>query len=346
MHPGLMPDGAILEVRHLVKDYETKDARLRTRVARAVDRVSFGVAPGETFAVVGESGSGKSTLGRVLLHLTPATSGSIRFSGDELLGLGERRFRPYRRQLQMVFQDPLAAFDPRRSIRSSLREFAELAGQGDRQAQDAAIDAAIEDVGLRPVMARRRPGQVSGGQLQRLSVARALLVSPSLVFLDEPTSALDVSIRGQVVNLLLDRQDRDGVAYLLVAHDLRVVSAMAHRVAVMYLGQLVEVGSRDTVYSTPRHPYTRGLLRAAGMEEAARDQVDVRLTGELSEEHARRTGCRLAPRCPFAEARCDEPQELQATSDGQLVRCWKAVEVPETIGLRSLPVVTEREGSG
>ncbi len=344
MHPSLIPDDAVLEVLDLVKDYETKDARLRKRVARAVDEVSFGIAPGETFAVVGESGSGKSTIGRLLLQLTSATHGSVRFRGEELLGLGERQFRPYRHQLQMVFQDPLSAFDPRRTIRSSLREYAELSLARDRAAQDRAIDAAIEGVGLGTELADRRPGQVSGGQLQRLSVARALLVSPSVVFLDEPTSALDVSIRGQVVNLLLDRQERDSVSYLLVTHDLRVVYAMAHRVAVMYLGQLVEVGSRSALYSTPRHPYTLGLLQAAEMRSGNQPLPEVRLSGELSEEHAQRTGCRLAPRCPFAEARCEAPQELREAGDGQLVRCWKAVEQPEALTLGALPVVAEEPG--
>ena len=344
MHPSLTTAESLLEVKDLVKDYETKDARLRSHVARAVDHVSFGLDAGETFAIVGESGSGKSTIGRVLLNLTPATSGSLRFDGVELAGLRERRYRPHRRRLQMVFQDPLAAFDPRRSIWSSLREFLELSGLRQRSAQNHAIEIALNDVGIPPAMARRRPAQVSGGQLQRLSVVRALLVSPSLVFLDEPTSALDVSIRGQVVNLLLDRQERDGVAYLLVAHDLRVVYAMADRVAVMYLGELVEVGTRDQIYGSPRHPYTRGLLQAANLEQAARGSTDVQLSGELSEEHAKRPGCRLAPRCPFAEPRCDEPQDLAPTADGHLVRCWKAREDPTSIGLALVPnIVSQSE---
>lgn len=325
-------NGPVLEVSGLVKDYVSRDAKLQQRVTRAVDGVSFEVRPGETFAVVGESGSGKSTVGRVLLKLTDATEGEVRLLGEEILGLQERQFRGLRRRIQMVFQDPLAAFDPRASIRSSLREFAEFGGGG-RAEQNQAIDQAVRDVGLPPEIAGRRPSQVSGGQLQRLSIARSLLVKPQLLFLDEPTSSLDVSIRGQIVNLLAEIQEREGISYLLVAHDLRVVYVMAHRVAVMYLGQFVEVGSRDQIYEQARHPYTRGLLDAALLDEPELAGSPVRLTGEISEEQMHKPGCRLTPRCPFAEERCEEPQQLRPAGGGRLVRCWKAVEQPVSIGL-------------
>ena len=229
------PGGPVVAIRELVKDYVTRDARLRQRTARAVDGVSFEIQAGETFAIVGESGSGKTTVGRVLLKLTPATDGAVLFGGDEIHDVPERRFRPQRRHMQMVFQDPLAAFDPQTTIRSSLREFTRLHGEQSRAAQNEAIAEAIRGVGLDLEIADRRPSQVSGGQLQRLSIARSLLPEPRLLFLDEPTSSLDVSIRGQIVNLLLDLQERNDLAYLLVAHDLRVVYAMAKRVAVMYL---------------------------------------------------------------------------------------------------------------
>ncbi len=325
-------NGPVLEVSGLVKDYVSRDAKLQQRVTRAVDGVSFEVRPGETFAVVGESGSGKSTVGRVLLKLTDATEGEVRLLGEEILGLQERQFRGLRRRIQMVFQDPLAAFDPRASIRSSLREFAEFGGGG-RAEQNEAVDQAVRDVGLPPEIADRRPSQVSGGQLQRLSIARSLLVKPQLLFLDEPTSSLDVSIRGQIVNLLAEIQEREGISYLLVAHDLRVVYVMAHRVAVMYLGQFVEVGSRDQIYEQARHPYTRGLLDAALLDEPELAGSPVRLTGEISEEQMHKPGCRLTPRCPFAEERCEEPQQLRPAGGGRLVRCWKAVEQPVSIGL-------------
>ena len=332
----------VLEVRDLVKDYVSRDAKLRQRVVRAVDGVSFEVRPSETFAIVGESGSGKSTVGRVILKLTDATEGHVSLLGEDILDLGEKQFRPMRRNLQMVFQDPLGAFDPRATIRSSLREFAEFGGERTRTQQDEAIEEAIRNVGLAAEIADRRPAEVSGGQLQRLSVARSLLVEPRLLFLDEPTSSLDVSIRGQIVNLLTSLQETDHLAYLLVAHDLRVVYAMAHRVAVMYLGQFVEIGTRDQVYREPAHPYTRGLLEAAQLEEPGRVGEPVRLSGEISTDHLASPGCRLMPRCPFSESKCSEPQPLRETRAGQLVRCWKAVEAPVSVGLPETPSPGDR----
>ena len=332
----------VLEVRDLVKDYVSRDARLRQRVVRAVDGVSFEVWPSETFAIVGESGSGKSTVGRVILKLTDATEGHVSLLGEDILDLGEKQFRPMRRNLQMVFQDPLAAFDPRATIRSSLREFAEFGGDRKPSQQDQAIEEAIRNVGLSPEIADRRPAEVSGGQLQRLSVARSLLVEPRLLFLDEPTSSLDVSIRGQIVNLLTGLQETDHLAYLLVAHDLRVVYAMAQRVAVMYLGQFVEIGTRDQVYRQAAHPYTRGLLEAAQLEEPGHVGEPVRLSGEISTDHLGSPGCRLMPRCPYSESKCAEPQPLRETRAGQLVRCWKAVEAPVSIGLPEPPAPGDR----
>ena len=323
----------VVEVRDLVKDYVTRDARLRRRTARAVDGVGFEIHAGETFAIVGESGSGKTTVGRVLLKLTDATGGEVTFRGSDIVDLPERRFRPERRHVQMVFQDPLAAFDPQTTIRSSLREFTRFRDDLSRAEQNAVIAVAVRSVGLDPEIADRRPSQVSGGQLQWLSIARSLLPEPQLLFLDEPTSSLDVSIRGQIVNLLLDLQERNDLAYLLVAHDLRVVYAMAHRVAVMYLGQFVEVGSRRQVYANARHPHTRCLLDAADLDEPPRRGEPVRLVGELSEEQAAKPGCRLTLRCPFAVERCEEPQPLRATEEGHLVRCWRAIEQPVEIGL-------------
>lgn len=327
----------VLEVRDLVKDYVSRDAKLRQRVVRAVDGVSFEVWPSETFAIVGESGSGKSTVGRVILKLTDATEGHVSLLGEDILDMREKQFRPMRRSLQMVFQDPLAAFDPRATIRASLREFAEFGGERTPSQQNQAIEEAIRNVGLAAEIADRRPAEVSGGQLQRLSVARSLLVEPRLLFLDEPTSSLDVSIRGQIVNLLAGLQESGRLAYLLVAHDLRVVYAMAHRVAVMYLGQFVEIGTRDQVYRDAAHPYTRGLLEAAQLEEPGHVGAPVRLSGEISTDHLASPGCRLMPRCPFSESKCAEPQPLRETRAGQLVRCWKAVEAPVSIGLPEPP---------
>lgn len=344
MRTRMTDASGLLVVEGLTKDYETKDARLRARVTRAVDDVSFSVDRGETFAIVGESGSGKSTVGRVLLGLYPATSGRALLDGEDILALRPDEFRRIRRRIQMVFQDPLASFDPRATVRRSLRPFAGLGGIPGRDAQDLAIDAAATSVGLDAELLDRLPSKVSGGQLQRLSVARALLVKPDLIFLDEPTSALDVSIRGQVVNLLLELQQQDDVAFLLVAHDLRVVYSMAHRVAVMYLGQVVEVASREDLYGDPRHPYTRGLLDAANLDLSSGEREVVRLRGELSDDDARRTGCRLIKRCPFAEERCERPQPLVEIAPGHEVRCWKSIELPASMGLRE-PVPTSSAGT-
>lgn len=333
MPPSVTGNGAasLLEVRDLVKEFESRDARLRVQRVRAVDGVSFTVAAGETFAIVGESGSGKSTLGRLVLKLLEPTKGQILLHGTEVAGLAERRFRPLRKRVQMVFQDPLAAFDPRMPVGRSLEEFLELRGELSRAERAAAAAGLIGQVGLDPGMARRYPAEMSGGQLQRLNVARALAPGPELVFLDEPTSALDVSIRGQIVNLLLDLRAASGVGYVLVAHDLRVVHAMADRVAVMYVGQLVEVGTRRQAFERPLHPYTRGLIQATDFAGPATGAppaaAGVRLRGELRAEHATASGCRLVTRCPFAEPRCHEPQPLTDTGGGHLVRCWKALDI-------------------
>ena len=299
--------GPLLSVQGLVKDYVTRDAKLRQQTLRAVDGVDFEVNRGETLAVVGESGSGKSTLGRLILKLTHVSEGVVRVLGDDVTHVRERDFRRYRHDIQVVFQNPYLAFNPRATIRASLRDFAEFKGLRRRDQRDA-IDRSIREVGLQPGIAERRPGEVSGGQLQRLSIARALLVEPQLLFLDEPTSSLDVSIRGQIVNLLLDRQERDNLSFLLVAHDLRVVHAMAHRVAVMYLGQFVEVGSRDQVYETAKHPYTRGLLTAADLDETSATPSQVRLSGELSTADTR--DCRMQAAVPMSLCR----GSLQPTS--------------------------------
>ena len=229
----------------------------------------------------------------------------------------------------MVFQDPVPAFDPRISIGRSLMEFLDLRNDLDRTQRRAKVEELINEVGLDPAMTKRLPSQMSGGQLQRLSVARALASEPDLIFLDEPTSALDVSIRGQIVNLLLERQQQRGVSYLLVAHDLRVVAVMADRVAVMYLGQFVEVSNKDQLFNHPLHPYTRGLIEAAHLDDLGlnRETDSVRLSGELSEDDAKSVGCRLTPRCPFAESECKKPQQLTELRSGQFVRCWKALDI-------------------
>jgi peptide/nickel transport system ATP-binding protein/oligopeptide transport system ATP-binding protein len=314
----------VLEVKDLEKHYHGEDGG----AVRAVDGVSLDVQPREIFGIVGESGSGKSTLARLVLKLTPPTAGEISFCGERIDGMPERHFRARRRDIQIVLQDPLAAFDPRWKLARSVREFLGLRSDLGRTATRAELDAAAESVGLHPSVLGRYPAQVSGGQLQRLSVARALVTNPKLLVVDEPTSSLDVSIRGQIVNLLLEQREARGLALVLISHDLDVVRAMADRVAVMYLGQVVEIGPVDAVLGRPAHPYTQGLLDATLFITGERTRTSVRLQGELHAGDEEYAGCRLVSRCPFAEAKCREPQELLPVKGGQSVRCWKADALP------------------
>jgi len=324
---GKINKNYLLKVKKLSKVFEIRDAALRKRTIKAVDSVSFGINKKETFAIVGESGSGKSTIGRILLGLISKTEGEIFFDGKPLQI--QNNSISLRRRLQIVFQDPTASFDPRLKILDSLLEFLDLRKELNSEAKISLAKELVEEVGLDPEMINRKPSEMSGGQLQRLNIARALASGPDLIFLDEPTSSLDVSIRGQIVNLLLEKQEKYGITFLLVAHDLRVVAVMADRVAVMYLGQFVEVCEKEKIFSSPLHPYTRGLIQAARIDDLGfKNKNDlVRLSGELKEEDINSAGCRLTSRCPFYESKCNMYQDIIELRPGQWVRCWKALEV-------------------
>ena len=324
---GKINKNYLLKVKKLSKVFEIRDAALRKRTIKAVDSVSFGINKKETFAIVGESGSGKSTIGRILLGLISKTEGEIYFDGKPLQI--QNNSISLRRRLQIVFQDPTASFDPRLKILDSLLEFLDLRKELNSESKISIAKELIEEVGLDPEMINRKPSEMSGGQLQRLNIARALASGPELIFLDEPTSSLDVSIRGQIVNLLLEKQEKYGITFLLVAHDLRVVAVMADRVAVMYLGQFVEVCEKEKIFSSPLHPYTRGLIQAARIDDLGfKNKNDlVRLSGELKEEDINSVGCRLTSRCPFYESKCNIHQDIIELRPGQWVRCWKALEV-------------------
>ena len=324
---GKINKNYLLKVKKLSKVFEIRDAALRKRTIKAVDSVSFGINKKETFAIVGESGSGKSTIGRILLGLISKTEGEIYFDGKPLQI--QNNSISLRRRLQIVFQDPTASFDPRLKILDSLLEFLDLRKELNSEAKISLAKELVEEVGLDPEMINRKPSEMSGGQLQRLNIARALASGPDLIFLDEPTSSLDVSIRGQIVNLLLEKQEKYGITFLLVAHDLRVVAVMADRVAVMYLGQFVEVCEKEKIFSSPLHPYTRGLIQAARIDDLGfKNKNDlVRLSGELKEEDMNSAGCRLTSRCPFYESKCNIQQDIIELRPGQWVRCWKALEV-------------------
>jgi len=262
---------ALLEVRHLTRDFESRRGLLqRSRVVRAVDDVSFDVLEGETFGLVGESGSGKSTTGRCILRLIEPTSGEVRFRGKNLLALPREAMRLERRHLQIVFQDPYSSLNPRLKVRQIVEEPLIIHGIGDKASHRARVEELFGLVGLDPSHLDRFPHQFSGGQRQRIGLARALALEPSLIIADEPVSALDVSVQAQVVNLLMELQARLKLAYLFIAHDLRLVRQICDRVAVIYRGRIVELSEAERVFSQPRHDYTRALLSAIPLPDPAR----------------------------------------------------------------------------
>jgi len=297
------------------------------RPLRAVDGVTFEVGRGETLSIVGESGCGKSTTGRALLRLVPATSGRVVFEGRELMPLTGDALRRLRPRLQMVFQDPYGSLDPRMTIRDLVAEPLTVHRVGDRTAAGRRVRELLEMVGLAAGMADRYPHQLSGGQRQRVGVARALALHPSLIVADEPTSALDVSVRAQILNLMQDLQDRLALTYVLISHDLSIVRHMSSRVAVMYLGKIVEVAGRDTLYANPQHPYTQGLLATVPVPDPAveRDRRRAAVRGDVPNPADPPPGCRFNTRCPLAFDRCfvEEPP-LVELEGGHQAACFLA----------------------
>lgn len=334
---------ALLRVENLVKHFPVQKGLFSREksVVHAVDGLNFELRAGDTMALVGESGCGKSTVGRLVLRLLDATSGKVWFDGENLMALPPERMRSTRRHLQMIFQDPYSSLNPRMTVEQTLMEPLALHGLARGRHRERAAEL-MDLVGLSPQYLQRYPHEFSGGQRQRIGIARALAVEPKLIVCDEAVSALDVSIQAQVVNLLQDLQQRLGLAYVFIAHDLAVVKHISSHVAVMYLGQIVEYADKRSLFAAPRHPYTQALLSAIPLPEPGIQRERVLLQGDVPNPINPPSGCRFRTRCPHAQERCSqEVPELRPVdaSSAQVVAChfWEKIQAPPSV-VQTAPV--------
>ncbi len=326
-------DAPLVSVTDLVKHFAGRGGTLGVGAPpiRAIDGVSFEIRRGEVVGLVGESGSGKSTIGRTVLRLIEPTSGSIRFDGTELTGLGSRALRRLRRRMQIIFQDPYASLDPRKRVADIIGDSLDIHGLARGAARQARIEELLGAVGLAPEHAARYPHQFSGGQRQRISIARALAVEPDLIVADEPVSALDVSVQAQIVNLLTELRRRLGLTMLFISHDLGVVEHLSDRVIVLYLGRIMEMGPAKSVYAAPRHPYTRALLSATPVPDPDARRARVLLEGELPSPANPPPGCVFHTRCPHAVEACRHAvPRLEAIAGEHVVACSRVAEIGAT----------------
>jgi len=317
----------LLQVRDVKTHFPVRGGLLgRVRgTVKAVDSVSFEVRRGETLGLVGESGCGKSTLGRTLLRLIDPTAGSIRFEGQELTGLSQRELRPLRRRMQLIFQDPYASLNPRMTVRDIVGEPFAIHGLARGREREDKVLALLELLGLPREAMERYPHEFSGGQRQRIGIARSIAMRPDLVIADEPISALDVSIQAQIVNLLVDLQRELKLTYIFIAHDLKIVEYISTRVAVMYLGKIVELADAAELYRRPRHPYTQALLSAVPVPDPDHKKTRIILQGDVPSPLAPPPGCAFHPRCPHAFERCRrETPPLYDLGNGHTAACFLA----------------------
>jgi oligopeptide/dipeptide ABC transporter ATP-binding protein len=320
---GQKPAGPLVAIHEVVKHFPAG----KGKKVHSVDGVTLQVREGEVLGLVGESGCGKSTLARTILHAVEPSAGHILFDGRDITRAKGRELKALRRSMQFVFQDPYGAFDPKMSLGTSLEAPLRHHGMKDKQERRGRMLAMLDRVGLEEALLGRRPHECSGGQLQRMVIARALLLKPKFLICDEPTSALDASIRAQILNLLVELKEQLDLTLVLISHDLRVVRYMCDRVAVMYLGEIVEVAPREELFTNPRHPYTRVLLAAALAEESAGSELVLQLKGEPPSPIDPPSGCRFHPRCPLAQEVCSIDVPLVSVAgENHTVNChfWDA----------------------